>query len=891
MASIFTFEPDIPRVSSPWAKQLESLRGKQDPKTHDNQEIREIDSHAAVSKLEAEPQDGPVEYKLHLLLRSRRTYSRANRDSHLASGPKTRAATPASRTQSESNLKSGSLTPTPLTYQARQHRLEQLTTQLLWRLQQSSSNHASSASNVILPTLPDASAALQPPPRPAKLIHGLEESQGALYEIGVADDGTFIGLSEDEMQESITNLRAMASCLGCEVQVLRTVPVGDAEWQEEVGTSNRSKLLIRRSKLVVSEALVKPVFTSDSVDKVEQDLTSQAADLAGPGLHSIAQTTEKDSSDVTRQLRISLTGATSSGKSSLLGTLTTSALDNARGKSRLSTLKHRHEINSGLTSSVSQELIGYRENDDGDVEVVNYALESVTSWVDIHSAAAGGRLVMLSDSAGHPRYRRTAVKGLVGWAPHWTLLCVPGNELDVPSLSSTPEQSSPMGASADADLSAAYLDLCLRLGLPLVIVITKLDSASKNSLRSTLGNILTLLKDSGRRPTILPSAPGSSFEDDTQTLTPHAIASATNFITSPDFDPLTSVPIVMTSAVQGTGIETLHSLLYSLPIPNPHASISSDPTSQSPLFHIEDIYHPSSTPHTTILAGLLRHAPIAIGTELHIGPFFPDVSEDSSDGSDSASRALRRPSSTSSHSRSFPGAVRYLTSRGGARAGEEQEWRRAKVSSIRNLRLPVKTLLPDQVGTVGVEFLPSLARGEGRGNEAPVGLDGAEGGAQAKMAGTAGTARVRKGMVLTAEMGKAIGTAVARFSRGDLGCLAVGSQVVVYIASVRASARVVGASVADGEGGSAEWTGVGDAVELGDRFGGLELGDGEERSAGRVTHEDLLVTLGFEGGREFVERGAKVLVMPGGGPGVFGGVGERGAAALEGFVGVVVDVS
>jgi GTPase len=26
------------------------------------------------------------------------------------------------------------------------------------------------------------------------------------------------------------------------------------------------------------------------------------------------------------------------------------------------------------------------------------------------------------DSAGHPRYRRTTVRGLVGWAPHWILL-------------------------------------------------------------------------------------------------------------------------------------------------------------------------------------------------------------------------------------------------------------------------------------------------------------------------------------------------------------------------------------------------------------------------------------------------------------------------------------
>jgi GTPase len=116
---------------------------------------------------------------------------------------------------------------------------------------------------------------------------------------------------------------------------------------------------------------------------------------------------------VRSQLRITLTGPTTSGKSSLLGTLSTATLDNGRGKSRLSLLKHRHEIVSGVTSSVAQELIGYKDD-----RVINYASGNVTSWTDIHSSAENGRLVFVSDSAGHPRYRRTTVRGLVGWAPH-----------------------------------------------------------------------------------------------------------------------------------------------------------------------------------------------------------------------------------------------------------------------------------------------------------------------------------------------------------------------------------------------------------------------------------------------------------------------------------------
>ncbi|KAG8625527.1 hypothetical protein KVT40_007278 [Elsinoe batatas] len=897
MASIFTFDPDIPRVSSPWAKQLEILRGKSSPNPPSH---HDVDAHAAVSKLEREPQEGPVEYKLHLLLRPRRAFSRVSRQSHLATGPKTKSSVPTSRTVSETSL-GGSSTPTYATNHYRKHRLEQLTTQLLWRLQQSSTNHASSASNVILPHLPIASAELQPPPKPAKLIHGLEESQGALYEIGVADDGTFVGLSEDEMRESINNLRAMAACLGCEVDVLRRVTVGEAEWLDDADVTETTATKLNHSKLIVAEVLVKPCFSGEAAEEADEDQAIHVADLAGPGLHSISQTVEREASGVMRQLRISMAGGTSSGKSSLLGTLTTSALDNARGKSRLSTLKHRHEIDSGLTSSVSQELIGYRENAMGEIEVFNYAAEDITSWIDIHNAADGGRLVLLSDSAGHPRYRRTAVKGLVGWAPHWTLLCVPGNDMDGAPLAFTPEQLD-ISAPSDTDLSTAYMDLCLRLGLPIAVVITKLDASSKNSLRSTLANLLTLLKEAGRRPVILPAASGASFEHDTQILGAVTVDRATQFIDDPAFDPSISVPIVMTSAVQGTGIETLHALLSTLPVTMPRpASYHSDP-----LFHIEDIYTAPSSPSTTIVAGLLRHAPIYVGTELAIGPF-------SLESEDSDSDTTRRRPSSGNHSRSFPGAIRLSN----PHTSDEQEWRRVRVTSIRNLRLPVKSLQPDQVGTVAFEFLPSpSSTALSTSANSPASTPGAQAMKTALDASprlsTTTSARVRKGMILSPCPRQAASTIIARFSRDDLGSLAVGSQVVLYMASVRSTARVVSAAVADDFPTSSGVVGALASLRIGGELDhGLGNGNGHRNSngngggvegnhsveegvriAGQITHEELLVTFSFEGGREFVEGGAKVLVMPGGGPGVFGGGGEgRGTARLEGFVGGVVDVA
>lgn len=199
-----------------------------------------------------------------------------------------------------------------------------------------------------------------------------------------------------------------SSSLGCQVDVVRMVVVGKCEWVESCAT--------HQSDLVVAEAYVRPDLHLMKPD-------SQAnGDL---GVHPSSHASLP-------QLRVSLTGTTMSGKSSLLGTLSTGTLDNGRGKSRLSLLKHRHEIESGVTSSITQELIGYGDLSDPEgnkpsSQVINYGCTDISSWTDIHTSAeslSAGRLVFLTDSAGHPRFRRTTVRGLVGWDPHYTILCI-----------------------------------------------------------------------------------------------------------------------------------------------------------------------------------------------------------------------------------------------------------------------------------------------------------------------------------------------------------------------------------------------------------------------------------------------------------------------------------
>ncbi|CAK3971613.1 Hypothetical predicted protein [Lecanosticta acicola] len=885
MASIFSFQEEPTRVSSPWLQGVErndgeSFAGAGTARGGDLDVTalslrNDTTTGQKVTRLQAEPQEGPVEYKLHLLLRPRRKFRSTSTGAHISGSKHSRFSgeRPSPRSVSDnilldSNPSSGSSTPpTASTHQTRQHRLEQLTTQLLWRLQQSSPYHTSSATNTILPSLPEALPELQAPQQPAKLLHGLEESQGALYEIGVSDDGTLVGLAEDEMSESLNNLRAMAACLGCTVEVLRKETVGECEWLEDAVISKKERKVRRSGRLVVAEALIKPVLPSQSPAMTGIEVARNGKPASAlPSAEALAPST-------TEQLRITLTGPTMSGKSTLLGTLTTSTLDNGRGKSRLSMLKHRHEITSGITSSVTQELLGYQDGTNGDVEVVNYATENIASWIDVHVAAGGSRLVFISDSAGHPRYRRTTVRGLVGWAPHWTLLCIPADDTEDATGrdDSTNTSQQILGTAVpDVDLSGAQLDLCLRLDLPLVIVITKLDLASRTGLRESLTKVLDALKAAGKKPAILPNKPGTIAEEDLQVVHATTLDGACNVVVPLLSDIRETVPIVLTSAVDGTGISNLHALLHELPIPNKAENGTDGADSGlTTVFDVEDVYSKPAEVDGLIVSGRLRSGQISVGDSAFIGPFSGhDHNEDSEDSDE---RPLRKPDSQLPTSRSFPGALRASHLAPPYFHLPNQEWRRVTVTSIRNLRLPVHSLHADEVGTVAITA-------EESSNERTLPL-----------------ARIRKGMVLAMLQPLATRTFTAKFKRDDLESLAVGNHVVVYISSVRGSAKVVSARAPDspqdarpladrGRSGSAE------SFSFDDFEGSLD-GRGS-KVAGTITDPELLVTLSFDFSKEFVTVGDRVLVMPGGGPGLYGGHerGERGLAGLDGFVGEITEV-
>jgi len=110
------------------------------------------------------------------------------------------------------------------------------------------------------------------------------------------------------------------------------------------------------------------------------------------------------------------------GKSTMLGVLVKGGLDDGRGKARVNLFRHKHEIESGRTSSVGMEIMGFDSK--GEITSSTVPGRKLT-WEEIGKRSA--KVISFTDLAGHERYLRTTVFGLLSSEPNYCLLMVAAN--------------------------------------------------------------------------------------------------------------------------------------------------------------------------------------------------------------------------------------------------------------------------------------------------------------------------------------------------------------------------------------------------------------------------------------------------------------------------------
>lgn len=271
------------------------------------------------------------------------------------------------------------------------------------------------------------------------------------------------------------------------------------------------------------------------------------------------------------EIRVAVVGNVDAGKSTLLGVLTHGGLDDGRGRCRQKLFRHKHEADTGRTSSVAHDILGF----DSTGHIVNKpAHDGSLDWTAICTDSA--KVITFIDLAGHEKYLKTTVFGLTGHAPQFALLMVGAN----------------MGV---VGMTREHLGLALALNVPVFVVVTKVDMCPANVLEETLALLQKILKSPGCRkmPLLV------SNEDD-------VVVTAANFISD------RICPIFQVSNVTGDGLPLVKMFLNLL---NPRTPLNSDAPAE---FQIDETY---TVPGVgTVVSGTCLAGTIRMNDTLLLGP-------------------------------------------------------------------------------------------------------------------------------------------------------------------------------------------------------------------------------------------------------------------------------
>uniref|UniRef100_A0A672NFS2 GTP-binding protein 2-like n=1 Tax=Sinocyclocheilus grahami TaxID=75366 RepID=A0A672NFS2_SINGR len=345
----------------------------------------------------------------------------------------------------------------------------------------------------------------------------LQEGRGeAVYQIGVEDNGLLVGLMEEDMKASLKTLRRMAERVGADITVLR---------EREVD------------------------YDSDEPHRIAEVLIRKVPD-------------DQQFLD----LRVAVLGNVDSGKSTLLGVLTQGELDNGRGRARLNLFRHLHEIQTGRTSSISIEILGFDSRGE-----VRTAVE-----IEVSKHAILTRSEFTTENM------------------HLDVFC---------SLCSAPFLHCKMRPLSllSAGTTREHLGLAMALKVPIFIVVSKVDLCAKGTVERTVRQLERILKQPGcnKVPMLV-----SSTDD--------AVTAAQKFAQSPSI-----TPIFTLSSVSGESLDLLKVFFNILP-PLSNSKEQEELMQQLTEFQVDEIY---TVPDVgTVVGGTLYSGICREGEQLVVGP-------------------------------------------------------------------------------------------------------------------------------------------------------------------------------------------------------------------------------------------------------------------------------
>lgn len=291
------------------------------------------------------------------------------------------------------------------------------------------------------------------------------------------------------------------------------------------------------------------------------------------------------------KIKIALAGNVDSGKSSLIGVLTTNWLDDGRGFARQKVTNLKHELESGRTSAISYSYVRFAVDEEGQAYTVNQE-KSHRCPTDLavkptyrDGAQDVSKIITLVDLAGHEKYFKTTIRGLTGLHLDYAIVLVGAN----------------MGVTR---MTKEHLGVLLHLKIPFIVVITKIDICPPNIYTQTKKKLKQILKIPAFKRTPVFLEAGDQVMDEIHQYTQLMQHSAQ------------VIPVVSVSNTTGENLSVLTNLLYNL---TPRQLWNPPTESDGSIMYVDATFNVRGI--GLVLSGTVRGQDFTLNQNAWIGPY------------------------------------------------------------------------------------------------------------------------------------------------------------------------------------------------------------------------------------------------------------------------------
>ena len=261
----------------------------------------------------------------------------------------------------------------------------------------------------------------------------------------------------------------------------------------------------------------------------------------------------------------------------MVGVLTKCVLDDGRGSARQLIVNYTHEKETGRTSSITYEIMGFKEGKQVEPQRVNEKKNNL--WAQVIKDS--DKVITIIDLCGHETYLKTTIFGLTGLMPDYAAIIVGAN----------------MGVQR---MTKEHLGIALALKIPIFIIVTKIDIAPEDVYKQTMDNLMKILRSpaANKMPVMVKES------DDPEIFADNLVCDRI-------------CPIFACSSVKGNGINQLRSFISKLVSRNQQVKLFK-PSTDKVEFTIDSVFFVNTV--GVVVSGTLMGGKVEKGQTLMLGP-------------------------------------------------------------------------------------------------------------------------------------------------------------------------------------------------------------------------------------------------------------------------------